>query len=60
MTADMLKEIEVTMPDGSTSYLTIYTDPRTGKLFGIDSDFVEAQPGRKITSPFNPNLKLEL
>lgn len=60
MVAEMIKEIEVTLPSGNTLYLTVYVDPRTGNLFGLDSSYVEQDPSRKIISPFNPNLKLSL
>jgi len=58
LTAEYIKEVGVTLPDGDTISLEIYMDPRTRRFFGIEVDFVEG--GREITSPFNPRFKLKL
>lgn len=60
MLAEYVKTVEVAMPDDSINFLEVYIDPRTKKLFGIASEFVEASPGVEVTSPFNKHVKLEL
>lgn len=63
--AEYVKDVEVTDPEADEHInMEIWRDPATGKLFALESDFVEVTSGENagsviITSPYS-NTKLSL
>ena len=58
--AEFVKVVDVNMPNDDLRSLDVYIDPSTGRLFGLDSDFTDAQEEATIVSPFNKHAEIKV
>lgn len=67
MKAEFVKTLDVHVPPSMNKgepdiTMELYQDPRTGRFFALQADFLEDNPGWSIPSPYSssPSLKLEV
>ena len=57
--ASFVKSLDVSVPEGPSLTIDIFKDPRTGRYFGVESDYIDTSETVVVSSPYN-HMKLNV